>query len=142
MKRQLTGMRPATLGDPADQGLDVWAWCNGGYHHAVLPIALLVEMLGRSYAGPAVKDGVCCATCGSGVVAANAGHANPSTRRVVSTRRFIPPPLSRQKGYSGLRSKGTLAASVVVPSCRSPVIWARREIGRRLVEMAERRERP
>ena len=43
MKIDRHSHRPATLGDLAGQGLDVWAWCNGCYHHAVLPIAPLAS---------------------------------------------------------------------------------------------------
>ncbi len=63
--RQLRGIQPATLGDLADQGLDVWAWCNGCFHHAVLPIGPLVERLGHGYPVPAARDRTYCATCGS-----------------------------------------------------------------------------
>lgn len=39
--------RSATLGDMAAQGLDIWCWCNGCYHHAVLETAALINRLGR-----------------------------------------------------------------------------------------------
>ncbi len=65
MKLDRHSQRPATLGDLAGKGLDVWAWCNGCYHHAVLPIAPLVAKLGSSYAVPAVRNRARCARCGS-----------------------------------------------------------------------------
>ena len=34
--RRPQNLHPATLGDMADQGLDIWAWCNGCFHHSTL----------------------------------------------------------------------------------------------------------
>ncbi len=65
MKLDHHSQRPATLGALAGKGLDVWAWCNGCYHHAVLPIAPLVAKLGHNYAVPAVSNRARCARCGS-----------------------------------------------------------------------------
>ena len=65
MKLDRQSHRPATLGDLAGKGLDVWAWCNGCHHHAVLPVAPLVARLGRNHAVPAVSNRARCAQCGS-----------------------------------------------------------------------------
>ena len=37
---------PATLADMSTQGLDIWCWCNGCYHHAVLATDTLLARLG------------------------------------------------------------------------------------------------
>ncbi len=65
MKLDRHSQRPVTLGDLASRELDVWVWCNGCYHHAVLPIAPLVARLGRNHPVPAVKDRARCGRCGS-----------------------------------------------------------------------------
>ncbi len=65
MKRDRYSQIPATLGDLAGKGLDVWAWCNGCYHHAVLPVAFLVAKRGSSFAVPAVRSRARCSRCNS-----------------------------------------------------------------------------
>ena len=61
--------RPVTLAELADQGLDVWAWCNGCFHHAVLPINDLTAKLGPAYPVPHVGRRTYCRVCGSRDVA-------------------------------------------------------------------------
>ena len=46
--------RPVTLAEIGAKGLDVWAWCNGCCHNAVLPIGALTEKLGPDYPVPHV----------------------------------------------------------------------------------------
>ena len=57
--------RPVTLAEIAAQGLDVWAWCNDCFHHAVLPIGALTEKLGPDYPVPHVGRRTYCRECGS-----------------------------------------------------------------------------
>ena len=64
--RRSTYIRPATLGNMADQCLDIWCWCNGCCHHAVLETATLIDRLGRDQEGvPGVADHAYCEHCGS-----------------------------------------------------------------------------
>ncbi len=51
---------PATLGDMANQGLDIWCWCNGCCHHAVLTTDMLIARLGRDQGVPGVADHAYC----------------------------------------------------------------------------------
>ena len=57
--------RPVTLAELANQGLDVWAWCNGCSHHAVLPVGDLTAKLGPEYPVPHVGLRAYCRECGS-----------------------------------------------------------------------------
>jgi hypothetical protein len=61
--------RPVTLAEIAAQALDVWAWCNDCFHHAVLPIDVLTEKLGTEYPVPQVGRRTYCRECGSRDVA-------------------------------------------------------------------------
>ena len=56
---------PATLADMADRGLDIWCWCNGCCHHAVLATDMLITRLGRDQGVPGVADHAYCVNCGS-----------------------------------------------------------------------------
>ena len=56
---------PATLGHMADQSLDIWCWCNGCCHHAVLATDMLIPRLGRDQGVPGVADHAYCGNCGS-----------------------------------------------------------------------------
>ncbi len=56
---------PATLGDMADQGLDIWCWCNGCCHHAVLATDTLLARLGSDQGVPGIADHAYCRNCGS-----------------------------------------------------------------------------
>ncbi len=57
--------QPATLANMADQGLDIWCWCNGCCHHAVLSTDMLIRRLGRDQGVPGVADHAVCGHCGS-----------------------------------------------------------------------------
>ena len=56
---------PADLGDMAAQNLDIWCWCNGCCHHAVLETAALIDRLGRDQSVPGIADHAYCGNCGS-----------------------------------------------------------------------------
>ena len=56
---------PTTLADMSAQGLDIWCWCNGCYHHAVLATDMLIARLGRDQGVPGVADHAYCGHCGS-----------------------------------------------------------------------------
>ncbi len=56
---------PAALGDMVDQDLDIWCWCNGCYHYAVLSPDMLIARLGRDQGVPSVADHAYCGHCGS-----------------------------------------------------------------------------
>ena len=57
--------RPVTLAELANQGLDVWAWCNGCSHHAVLPTSALTAKLGPDWPVPHVSRRSYYRECGS-----------------------------------------------------------------------------
>jgi len=63
--RRSTHEHHATLGDMAVHGLDVWCWCNGCSHHAVLETVALVNRLGGEQSVPNVADHAYCGRCGS-----------------------------------------------------------------------------
>ena len=63
--RRTTHYRPATLANMADQGLDIWCWCNGCCHHAVLATDMLMARLGHDQGVPGVADHAYCGHCGS-----------------------------------------------------------------------------
>ncbi len=63
--RRPQNLHPATLGDMADQGLDIWAWCNGRFHHSTLETDMLIRRLGRDQGVPGVADHAYCGNCGS-----------------------------------------------------------------------------
>ncbi len=56
--------RPVTLGILADQGMDVWAWCNGCFKNGAVTTGTLIARLGRAYPVPDVGARMCC-SCGS-----------------------------------------------------------------------------
>ena len=66
--RRAKHFRPATLGDMATQGIDIWCWCNGCCHHAVLETAALIGRLGRDQGAPGIADHAYCGRCGSRAV--------------------------------------------------------------------------
>lgn len=53
----------ATLGEVADQGVDVFCWCNRCAHNAVLPAARLAAELGRAYPVPEIGARLRCSRC-------------------------------------------------------------------------------
>ncbi len=55
--------RPATLGDLADQAMDVWAWCNGCFKNGARDTDALIARLGRAYPVPDVGVRMRC-SCG------------------------------------------------------------------------------
>ena len=58
--RRAQHYHPATLGDMATKGLDIWCWCNGCSGHAVLETAALIDKLGRDQGVPGVADDAYC----------------------------------------------------------------------------------
>ncbi len=56
--------RPVTLGDLADQDMDVWAWCNGCFKNGTRETGPLIARLGRDYPVPDVGARMRC-SCGS-----------------------------------------------------------------------------
>ena len=46
--------RPVTLGSLADQGMDVWAWCNGCFKNGAVTTDTLIARLGHAYPVPDV----------------------------------------------------------------------------------------
>ncbi len=58
-----------TLGELADQGVEVFCWCNRCSHNAVLPTARLLLEMGPAMAVPEVGAGLRCSGCGSKDVA-------------------------------------------------------------------------
>jgi len=56
--------RPVTLGDLADQAMDVWAWCNGCFRNRPVVTDALIARLGRGYPVPDVGARMRC-SCGS-----------------------------------------------------------------------------
>ena len=56
--------QPATLGDLADQGMDVRAWCNGCFKDGAVTTDTLIARLGRDYPVPDVGARMRC-SCGS-----------------------------------------------------------------------------
>ena len=54
---------PVTLGGPADQGMDVWAWCNRCFKNGARETGPLIVRLGRSYPVPDVGARMRC-SCG------------------------------------------------------------------------------
>ncbi len=55
--------RPTTLGDLADQGMDVWAWCNGCFKNRAVATDALIACLGLGYPVPDVGARLRC-SCG------------------------------------------------------------------------------
>jgi hypothetical protein len=54
---------PATLGNLADQGMDVWAWCNGCFKNGAVATDVLIARLGRGFPVPNVGARMRC-SCG------------------------------------------------------------------------------
>ncbi len=55
--------RPAILGYLADQGMDVWAWCDGCFKNGAVATDTLIARLGRDYPVPDVGARMRC-SCG------------------------------------------------------------------------------
>ncbi len=55
--------RPVTLGVLADQGLAVWAWCNGCFKNGAGVTETLIARLGRDFPVPDVGARMRC-SCG------------------------------------------------------------------------------
>ncbi len=51
---------PTILGDLADQGMDVWAWCNGCFKNGAVVTDGLIARLGRGYPVPVVGTRMRC----------------------------------------------------------------------------------
>ncbi|MFQ5775811.1 MAG: hypothetical protein ACE5GS_14915 [Kiloniellaceae bacterium] len=62
-------LNAATLGEVADQGVDVFCWCNRCGHNAVLAAADLIGDLGGGYPVPEVGARLRCSRCGGKDVA-------------------------------------------------------------------------
>ncbi len=58
-------LRPATLGELAEQGIGVFCWCNRCSHNGVLPVARLILELGPEMAVPEIGCALRCSRCGS-----------------------------------------------------------------------------
>ena len=58
MPRHFANCCPATLGDMAAQGLDIWCWCNSCFHYAVLDTAMLKRKLGADQSVLSVAEPV------------------------------------------------------------------------------------
>jgi hypothetical protein len=56
--------RPVTLGNLADQGLAVWAWCNACFKNGAVATSTLIARLGRAFPVPDVGARMRC-SCGS-----------------------------------------------------------------------------
>ena len=54
---------PATLGNLADQDMDVWAWCNGCFKYGAVATDGLIARLGRGFPVPDVGARMRC-SCG------------------------------------------------------------------------------
>jgi hypothetical protein len=61
--------RPATLGDVAGDGLDIFCWCNRCGHNTALPTADLIAALGADFPVPEVGTRLRCSNCDSKDVA-------------------------------------------------------------------------
>jgi hypothetical protein len=55
---------PETLGGLAAKGLDVWCWCNGCPHSAVLRTGDLIARLGTGFPIPEIGSRLVCVCCG------------------------------------------------------------------------------
>ena len=55
--------RPVTLGNLADQGMDVWAWCNGCFRNRAVDTDGLIARLSRGFPVPDVGARMRC-SCG------------------------------------------------------------------------------
>jgi hypothetical protein len=69
-------IRPVVLGELARRGIDVQCWCNRCPHHAVLPVALLLNRFGPDCPVPEVGAGLRCSGCGSKDVATRPNWAS------------------------------------------------------------------
>lgn len=63
------GSGPALLGLLADEGLDIFCWCNRCGHNAIVSTRLLIRQLGPAMPVPAVGAHMRCTGCGSRDVA-------------------------------------------------------------------------
>jgi len=70
LTEQDNARRPATLGDLADESIDVFCWCNRCGHNAVVPLATLIGQLGPAYHVPEIGVHMRCTGCGAKDVAA------------------------------------------------------------------------
>ncbi len=52
--------RPVTLGGLADQGMAVWAWCNGCFRNRAVATDTLIARQGRYYPVPDVGSRMRC----------------------------------------------------------------------------------
>ena len=69
--------RSATLVDVAEQGLDVFCWCNRCGHNAVIATARLLRQLGPATPVPEVGVRLRCTGCGSRDIATRPAWPNP-----------------------------------------------------------------
>jgi hypothetical protein len=63
-RQEDAGIRAATLGELAADGLGVFCWCNRCGHNAVLAIGRLVDELGHAFPVPEVGGRLRCTGCG------------------------------------------------------------------------------
>ncbi|MEE8272756.1 MAG: hypothetical protein V3R98_13660 [Alphaproteobacteria bacterium] len=61
--------RPVALGTLADQGVDVFCWCNRCGHNAVVTTARLIRQLGPDFPIPEIGAQMRCTGCGGKDVA-------------------------------------------------------------------------
>ena len=70
--------RAATLADIAEQGLDVFCWCNRCGHNAVIAATRLLRQLGPGTPVPEVGTHLRCTGCGSRDIATRPAWPDPS----------------------------------------------------------------
>lgn len=60
---------PIVLGELSRRSIDVQCWCNRCPHHAILPVATLINRFGPACSVPEVGARLRCSGCGSKDVA-------------------------------------------------------------------------
>lgn len=68
---------PATLADLAEQGLDLFCWCNRCCHHATLAVGPLIGQMGPAMPVPAAGARLRCTGCGGRDIATRPAWRGP-----------------------------------------------------------------
>lgn len=67
----------ALLGDLAQDGIDLFCWCNQCHHNATVAIGRLLARFGPACTVPKVGSRMCCSSCGSKDVATRPAWPSP-----------------------------------------------------------------
>ena len=62
---RMVPIKPVTLGDLRERGIELWAWCNDCSHNRVLPLDNLIDRFGIAQTAASIAAWARCSACDS-----------------------------------------------------------------------------